>query len=165
MKPMNFESYKEAAEMLVEKAHECDCCAEILTNFETTTEILRELLKMGLSVYSIEYADPEFDCYEDELIISVDKDNLIYIEKAYSENRKRYVISDAECVMMHVGCNKNEILSCHGCAEEVIDFTIGGKDYLGAEVDRKKDKKITILIDDELAMDSYLAEFLKFLFE
>ena len=83
MHTLKCKSIEELVEVVVETyelLHDCDRNVSFVAKYDHAKEILRELVFYDYDLKFVELADPEWDNYEDEYVISIVRDE-IFCEK------------------------------------------------------------------------------------
>lgn len=89
MHTLKCKSIEELVEVVVETyelLHDCDRNVSFVAKYDHAKEILRELVFYDYDLKFVELADPEWDNYEDEYVISIVRDE-IFCEKLKLDGR------------------------------------------------------------------------------
>lgn len=102
MTNMVFDTYNDMAEYMI-------CCdehgslADALMPVDEATELIRSLLMNDVDIACMDIARGEIDGYDEEYLVSV-VDSMLYVERAYNVERKEYVRTDADILLVCDDC-------------------------------------------------------------
>lgn len=98
---------------------------DIVAKYEDAKEIIRELIGIGYGIASIkEFADTEYDGYDDAFVISLLEDE-IWCEPV--KRKDGYIFIEADVVYIFDNCNSKIIPKIE--SDEVCEVEVGDYDY------------------------------------
>ena len=169
MHTLKCKSIEELVEVVVETyelLHDCDRNVSFVAKYDHAKEILRELVFYDYDLKFVELADPEWDNYEDEYVISIVCDE-IFCEKLKLDGRycilsPKFVFFDenanSKCVKYFESDMKYE-LNCHDDSTNV-DFSDDGQGFTCSKHDKNGYSSISYWSSEQFDKDR-LSEILK----
>ena len=184
MHTLKCKSIEELVEVVVETyelLHDCDRNVSFVVKYDHAKEILRELVFYDYDLKFVELADPEWDNYEDEYVISIVCDE-IFCEKLKLDGRycmlsPKFVFFDenanSKCVKYFESDMKYEFeiteeessgdsdqeLNCHDDSMDV-DFFDDGQGFTCSKHDKNGYSSISYWSSEQVDKDR-LSEILK----
>lgn len=120
----DYEDFVDAISIKYEKIKEYDDLnsVDIVARYDDAKEIIRELIGIGYGIAFItDFADPEYDGYDEEFIISL-FDNEIWVEPAKRDGKYVYVETNVAYILEN--CN-SKVISMTEEVDEVFEVEIG----------------------------------------
>lgn len=126
MKTLYFEDYTDFACDIADKYDEVKGSddldsVDVVAKYYEAKEIVTELVAMGYGIaFMTDFAEPEWDCYEDEFVISL-YDDEIWCEPA--KRNGQYIHPEAKVVYLLDNCNSKIIPMIE--ADETYEVEVG----------------------------------------
>lgn len=119
MKRIAFQNVKELAIAMTDESKDYCHTSCAVCFYEYATRLIEELVKYGMSIFSIDIHDYDFNLYDREYIVFLDN-NEIYCEELYIPDKNVYLTFGADSVYVHQDCNSKLLKSIDGGC--VIEF-------------------------------------------
>lgn len=147
MEKKNFKNYDELAAFMVEHKKEQEFVTAIVF-YDDARMLLRSLFEFpGVEAGFIELESPEYGGYNQEYFVSLDSDDLIWVEKAYKYDR--YLDCGAYMILIDSDASSRLCMSDSGAIYYEISIgeeTDDSKDETKNNCECKKDDDGTITI-------------------
>lgn len=105
MKRVYFGTMEKLAEFMLTEAI-CGHSVSAALFYDETKELMRELLKYDeVDAYGIEIHPTEWDGYNKEYYITLSDELDLFVEKAYQEDKDRYLGFEVDCLILGPGVN------------------------------------------------------------
>lgn len=118
---MDFVDYAEVAEYITDLAAEGNT-VYVAAHYEGARKLVQEIARyVGVEVIALDIEPPEYDGYDKEFYVVLDKEYNLYVEKAWHEANKwheaGYLMFDADYFLIFGDCN-SKIIESPLCDED-----------------------------------------------